>query len=161
MLHLDIDGTLTLVYIFLLTIRLDFNLFFNRFDPVLVETDLIYDNHDETSCWTVIVHITTGLRFCSGYYVDRTVYMLPALRRPAVFVPHIIWVCHLTGGLYALVFFVWVFFIPADCLFVFLFVFHTVILCFISVVLGGAGFLADGGEGVPFSSLVVSSGWSP
>ena len=42
---------------------------------------------------------------------------------------------------------VWVFFIPADCLFVFLFLVCIVILCFISVVLGGTGFLTGGLEG--------------
>ena len=93
--------------------------------------------------------------------------MLPALRGPAVFVPHIIrdfpldrWlICPeflfvWTGSL-----FVWVFFIPADCLFVFFF--HTVTLCFISDVLGGRGFWPVVGRGVPFSSLVVFSRWSP
>ena len=34
---------------------------------------------------------------------------------------------------------VWIFLIPADCLFVFLFVFRTVILCFIPLFLGGGG----------------------
>ena len=42
----------------------------------------------------------------------------------------------------------WIFFILADCLFVFLFVFRTVILCLILLFLG-AVFLAGGGEGDP------------
>ena len=81
MLNLDIDETLTLVYIFPLAIWLDFNFEINRFYPVL-ETDLIYDNHNATSCWTVIVLKMTGFHFCSGYYVDRTVYVT------GCFVPH-------------------------------------------------------------------------
>ena len=45
--------------------------FFTRFDPVRVEIVLIYFKHvGGTSCWMVIVLITTGLRFCTGYYVD-------------------------------------------------------------------------------------------
>ena len=139
MLNLDVDRTLTLVYIFLMTIRLDFNFEINRFYPVLVETDLIYDNHDGTSCWTVIVLKTTGLRFCSRYYVYITVYMLPALRGPSVSYLMLFGFARLTGGSYASVFismdgvhFVWLFFIPADCLFFF----RTVILCFILLFLG-------------------------
>ena len=82
-----------------MTIRLDFNFEINRFYPVLVETDLIYDNHNGTSCWTVIVLKTTGLRFCSGYYVDGTVYMLPSLRGPAVSYLILFGFACLTGGL--------------------------------------------------------------
>ena len=40
-------------------------------------------------------------------------------------------------------------------------VLHIVILCFISVVLGGWGFWPVVGRGVLFFSLVVFSGWSP
>ena len=59
---------------------------------MLVETDLIYDNHNVTSCWTVIVLKTTG------YYVDRTVYMLPALPGPAVSYLILFSFAPLTGG---------------------------------------------------------------
>ena len=41
MLNLGVDGTYPLVYIFLMTIRLDFYFEINQFDPVFVKTYLI------------------------------------------------------------------------------------------------------------------------
>ena len=99
--------------------------------------------------------------------MDIPVYMLPALHGPTVFVPHIIRVCPSDRWLYASAFIcidrvhcVWVFFIPADCLFVFLFLVCTVILCFISV-LGSGVFDRWWGGGSHSPVLAVFSGWSP
>ena len=95
--------------------------------------------------------------------------MLRILRRyNCIYVAGLAWVgCYLilfgfarlTGGLYICLgfylygpgpFCICVFFILTDCLFVFLFVFRTVILCVISAVIGGggggAGFPAGGGK---------------
>ena len=74
-------------------------LVFTLFDPVCVEIVLIYFNHVGTSCWTVIVLRTTGCVLYYHDYLGRPLYILPALRGPAVFIPHIIWFCHLTAGL--------------------------------------------------------------
>ena len=95
--------------------------------------------------------------------------MLPVLRGPAVFVAHIIRVRLSDRWLICPGFYLYgpgpfcmgIFFISADCLFVFLVVFCIVILCFIYLLFLRTGFLAGGGEGVPFSSLVVFSAWSP
>ena len=48
MLDFGVDGILIMLYIFFLTIRLDFIFEINWFNPVLVATDLIYAIHDGT-----------------------------------------------------------------------------------------------------------------
>ena len=87
--------------------------------------------------------------------------MLPALRGPAVFVPHIIRVCPSDRWLICLSFYLYG---PGHSgLFAFLFLVCTVILCFLSVVLGGGGGFDRwwGGGGSRSPVLAVFSEWSP
>ena len=95
--------------------------------------------------------------------------MLPALRGPAVFVPHIIRVCLSDRWLNYMPRFLFVWtgsflygyfsFRQIACLYFCLFV--ILLYCVSYLIVLGAGFLASGGKGVPFSSFVVISGWSP